>query len=311
MMFKNSMKLLFANFSIFWKVLLYKLIVVGICTLLFLPVLNIFVSAFSAANFGAVLLDFLTNTVFLNLTSLFSNLFVLVETFLSALAVVWQTSAFAIIYGAFLLFVVLPFLLGLSSVPAGECLYSYMATLSKQKFSVAFVNRLGISCVYSIFRTLVFIPIFVAFFAALYGLLTLTTIQGVIEVVLPFVIFVVVVLGVSLMLTFFSGWLPATVTFCVSPALTLKKGLKASFRRFFKILSSLLVILFITVCLCMMLTSFSLIVLIPLAEALIIMFEMVMFFESQGNRYYVDFDTICTPKKLEECDSIKKTKLII
>ena len=291
------MKLLFANFSIFWKVLLYKLIVIGICTLLFLPVLNIFITAFSSVGFGEVFLNFVTNTVFLNLTSLFSNLFVLVETLFSAIVAVSQISMFALIYSLFLAFIVLPFLLGLSSVPAGECLYSYMATSSKQKFTVAFINRLGISCVYSILRALIFIPIFVAFFAGMYGLLSLTTLQGAIEIILPFIIFIIVVLSVSLMITLFSGWLPATITFCVSPAVTIKKGMKASFRRFFRILSSILVIIFIAVCLCMMLTSVSLIIIAPFVEALIIMFEMVMFFESQGNRYYVDFDTICTPKK--------------
>ena len=222
-----------------------------------------------------------------------------------------QTNAFAFIYTIVLILIVLPFLLGLSSVPAGECLYAYMATLSKQKFSVAFVSKLGISCVYSILRALLNSAIMLVFMAGFYGLLTLTSIQGVFQIALPFIIFVYLVVAISLIITFFSGWMPATVTFSIAPALTFRKGLKASFRRFFKILSTMLFIIVIAVIMTLMLTSISLAIIIPLAEILIIMFEMVMFFESQGNRYYVDMDTICAPKKLEECDKLKKTKSII
>ena len=36
-----------------------------------------------------------------------------------------------------------------------------------------------------------------------------------------------------------------------------------------------------------------------------------MFFGSQGMRFCVDSETIVTPKKLEETDSVRKLKLVI
>lgn len=311
MMFKNSIKLFVANFSIFWKVLLYKLIVVLVGVLLFLPVLNIWVEAFQAVNFLDAFTHFATNTVFVNLTELFRNLFVLVQTFIDGIYILLQTSVFSFIYSLFLAIIVIPFLYNLSSIPAGECLYSYMATLSKPKFTIAFINRIGISSVYSIFKTLMLIPILAIFLSGFYGLLMLTTIEGILQIFLPLIIFIYIVVVVAVVITFFSGWMPASVVFNISPVLTYKKGIKAVFRRFFKILSTMLIIIFLSTFMTLMFTSISLVVVIPFTEVMIIMFEMVMFFESQGNRYYVDMDTICCPKKLEECDSFKKVKSII
>ena len=181
MMFRNSTKLLLANFSLFWKVLLYKLIAIGVCALLALPVLWSWIYALDVVNFGIAVVNFATNTVLLNLTELFKNLFVLVQTLFSGFAVLIQTNVFAFVYTMFLFLIVVPFVWGLSSVPAGECLYSYMATLSKPKFSVAFVSKLGISCVYSILRTLLNSALMIVFAAGFYGLLTLTSIQGVFQ----------------------------------------------------------------------------------------------------------------------------------
>ena len=207
MMFRNSTKLLLANFSLFWKVLLYKLIAIGVCALLALPVLWSWIYALDVVNFGTAVVNFATNTVLLNLTELFKNLFVLVQTLFSGFAVLIQTNVFAFVYTMFLFLIVVPFVWGLSSVPAGECLYSYMATLSKPKFSVAFVSKLGISCVYSILRTLLNSALMIVFAAGFYGLLTLTSIQGVFQIVLPFIILLYIVIVMAFLITFFSGCL--------------------------------------------------------------------------------------------------------
>ena len=99
--------------------------------------------------------------------------------------------------------------------------------------------------------------------------------------------------------------------FDVSPVKGLKKGFKAVLRRFFRVFSSILMIIIITTMFTFMFTTFSLIILVPLCSVCVTMLEMVMFFESQGMRYYVDLDCIVTPKKLEQCDKLKKVKDII
>ena len=90
-----------------------------------------------------------------------------------------------------------------------------------------------------------------------------------------------------------------------------KKGFKAISRRYFRVLSSIFVIIFFVGVVAIMFTTISLIALIPLASVAILMLEMVVFFDSQGMRYYVDLETIVSPKKLEECDKFNKVKNII
>lgn len=55
----------------------------------------------------------------------------------------------------------------------------------------------------------------------------------------------------------------------------------------------------------------SAVVFVPLYLGLNNMFEMVMFFGSQGMRYYADADTVLSPKKLEQLDNIQQTKYLL
>ena len=91
----------------------------------------------------------------------------------------------------------------------------------------------------------------------------------------------------------------------------LKAGFKAVFRRFFKAFSTALVIFFLFFVLTYILTPCSVLITFPLLFVLINIFEMVMFYGSQGMKYYVDLDTIVSPKRLAEVDSFKKVKNLI
>ncbi len=311
MMFKNSLKLFIANFSVFWKLLLYKIVVILICALFLIPTYSAWSHCLGTVNFASILTDFATKTVFLNTSSLLSNMFLLVQAFVDALAVMFNVFPFAFFYSIFVVLILLPFLLGLSSIPTGEGLYSYMASLSKSSFLATFVSKLGVSSVYSIYRTLITLPFILILGSTLYGLLYLTTYDGLIQIFLPVIVVVYFVFMLSLLVTTFCGWMPATVVFDLKPSKSFKKGIKAVSRRYFRVFSSVFVIFFFTTMFSMMLTSFSLIALIPLASVSILMLEMVMFFESQGMRYYVDLDSIISPKKLEQCDKFDKVKNII
>ena len=311
MMFKNSLKLFVANFSVFWKLLLYKVVAILVCALFLIPTYSAWSHCLGVVNFSTILTDFATKTVFLNTSSLLSNMFLLVQAFANALVVMFNVFPFAFFYSIFVVLILLPFLFGLSSIPTGEGLYSYMASLSKSSFIATFVSKLGVSSVYSIYRTLITLPFIVIFGSGLYGLLSLSTYDGLIQIFLPIIIVVYFVFILSLLVTTFCGWMPATVVFNIKPSKSFKKGIKAVSRRYFRVFSSVFIIIFFTTLFSMMFTSFSLIALVPLASVSIIMLEMVMFFESQGMRYYVDLDSIISPKKLEQCDKFDKVKNII
>lgn len=311
MMFKNSFKLFVANFSVFWKLLLYKIIAICLCILMLIPVMSAWGECLEAVDFWTLLTNLSSNTVFVNTSALLNNLFILVDTFVTAIGILFSYNAFAVIYSFVIVLIVLPFLFGLSSIPTGEGLYSYMASLSKSNFTATYISKIGTSAIYSIFRTLICLPFICLVGVCMYYLLSLTTLGGIMQIFLPVLIILVFVFMVSIWLTVFCGWMPATVVFNIKPLKSFKKGIKAVFRRFFRLFSSVFVIIFLATMLSFMFTTFSLIALIPFASVSIIMLEMVMFFESQGMRYYVDLDSIVSPRKLEQCDKLNKVKNII
>lgn len=70
-------------------------------------------------------------------------------------------------------------------------------------------------------------------------------------------------------------------------------------------------IFLLAIVLSVILGLYSIIIILPLISPLIHIFEMVMFFSSQGMRFYVDSDTILSPKRLEEVDKIEDAKYIL
>lgn len=311
MMFNNATKLFFANFSIFWKVLLYKIIAIGVCMLLFLPVLTDWTSALTEVHFGTVLMNFATNTAFTNLSNTFEQLFVLGQSFLKAVQVLLSFNVFAVVYAILLLVIILPFLLRLSKLPTQECIYSYMASLTKPGFTSTFISKIGASCVYSLFKTLFMISTLAVIVFGMYGLLQITQIDGIIKLFLPLLALTFIAVVLAFSITCFAGWAPAVIVFNKTPLRSLKQGFKAVFKKFFKLLSTIGIIIVITVSLMMLFSTISLFIIFPLTILLLDILEMVSFFGSQGMRFYVDLDTIITPKKLEECDKFNKVINII
>lgn len=311
MMLNKSIKLFIANFSLFWKILLYNVIVFGICALLMLPFYNVWGTCFNNSGFTESLIEFSTNTVFLNASDLIFNINTLVNSFVGALTLIVHQNVFAFIYTLIIICFVLPFLIGLCAVPAGESLYSYMSSLNKKGFVASFISNLKKSCVHSLWRTLILIPLMAIFLIVFYYLISLINYGGLMNVFLPFIIIMYVSVAFSLVLSTICGFLPATVAFDAKIVTCFKKGLKATSRRFGLIFSSIFVTMLITIFMVVAMTLVSVAIVGPLVYTWLIMFSMVLFFESQGMRYYVDLDTIITPRKLETCDSFKKVKDII
>ena len=82
-------------------------------------------------------------------------------------------------------------------------------------------------------------------------------------------------------------------------------------RRGLRVFSTAFVIYILTLLLAMAIGLYSLVIILPILFPFIYIFDMVMFFSSQGMRFYVDSDTILTPKRLEEVDTIDNTKFLL
>ena len=73
----------------------------------------------------------------------------------------------------------------------------------------------------------------------------------------------------------------------------------------------MLVFVLLNICIDVLFGSIAFLLLVPLGVYFVYIIDFVMFYGSQGMRYYVDADTIISPKRLEEVDKFKRCKDII
>lgn len=311
MRLKNSIKLSFANFSLFWKIVVYKLIVLALVVLFMLPVGNALISTFKSVNFFSELLNFCTNSVFSNIPQFFVGINNLFAIFIQGIVALINSHLFVFIYICFIITIVLPFLSKLSDIPATESLYGYMTSLTKYNFVSLYIRNLGKSCVYSITKTLLQIPVWAIIVVGLYYILNLTTIGGGFLIAVPILVFVYLVLAVSIYQSFLSFWVPSIVTFNNKTVKSLNKGFVLACKDYAKILSNFVVVVVVALALFILFGGFGLFIILPLWLFFVYIINMVGFFTNQGMRYYIDLETIITPKKLEETEQIAKIKDIL
>lgn len=312
MMFKNSSKLLAGNFSFVWKLILYYILVCGITVGLIAPFFGQIKVAFSEADTlaraGQLLVDFNVSS------NPFNLIFVLNEVVTSVVTIsinMFASQTFVAIYLFVVIFYVFPFLLGLADLAVGQTLFGYMSSLTRYSFVGSFMKFFARSARFQLFKTLVMLPVNLIIVTVFVLTLRLSLVGGIMLYFLPFILVAVLITLVALKKTIFGGWMPAIVVYDCNMFKGFAKGFKAVLRRFFKILSTALVIMLLCVAVVYLFGTFAFPVLIPFFASFFYVFEMVMFFSSQGMRYYVDIETIVSPKRLEESDSFAKVKNLI
>ncbi len=311
MKLNNSIKLLMANFSLFWKILLYKLMALGVVVLLFIPLAGGIDKALASSGFYSRLESFINLSIFKNPSALLSSLFVCLDALLKGFGIFAGTSVIGFIYLLLLVFVIAPFIFKFSDVPTSESVYSYMSSLNKNAFTVNFVDAFWKSAGYSILKTLMEIPFWAFVIFGGYGILWLSTFGLWLQILCPFLFFVFVILVIDLKISLFAGWVPSIVAFNICPGKAFNKGAVAVKRKFLSTLSSFAVVAVVFVAVVYLFGIYSLIVALPLMSLLVAVFGQVLFFESQGMNYYLTPDKIVMPRKLERADNIYKVRHII
>ena len=272
MMFRNSVKLLFSNFATVWKLLLYYLIITLIVVGLVAPVVSTLV---------ACIMDYFV-----------------IHTWLA-------------VYLTFLFVVLLPFLYELGGIAAGEILYGYMSSQAKVNFTGRIFSSVRKSFKYILAKLLIATPINILIFYLVVKVFGLTSLDGTIKFAVPLIITLVLCLLFTLRLVLFSGWLPALIVNDCGVWSAFARGIRAVGRRFFRTFSTMLVFVLLNICIDVLFGSIAFLLLVPLGVYFVYIIDFVMFYGSQGMRYYVDADTIISPKRLEEVDRFSRCKDII
>lgn len=312
MMFRNSVKLLFSNFATVWKLLLYYLVITLIGVGLVAPVFSSVVEVFRNHNFFEILVDLLTTfNLGTNLISIFAGVGTVFSTLVACIVDYFVVHTWLAVYLTFLFVVLLPFLYELGGIATGETLYGYMSSQAKVNFTGRIFTSLKKSFKYIMAKILVATPINLLVFYLIIKVFELTTLGGTIKFAVPLIITLVLCLLITLRLVLFSGWLPALIVYDCGVWSAFSRGIKAVGRRFFRTFSTMLIFVILNICIDVLFGSIAFLLLIPLGLYLIYIVDFVMFYGSQGMRYYVDSDTIISPKRLEEVDKFNNCKDII
>ncbi len=312
MMFRNSVKLLFSNFATVWKLLLYYLIITLIGVGLVAPVFSSVVEVFRSHNFFEVLVDLLTTfNLGTNILSIFASFGTVISTLVACILDYFVIHTWLAVYLTFLFVVLLPFLYELGGIAAGEILYGYMSSQAQVNFTGRIFSSVRKSFKYILAKLLIATPINILIFFLIYKVFALTALGGTIKFAVPLIITVVLCLLVTLRLVLFSGWLPALIVNDCGVWSAFARGIRAVGRRFFRTFSTMLVFVLLNICIDVLFGSIAFLLLVPLGVYFVYIIDFVMFYGSQGMRYYVDAETIISPKRLEEVDRFSRCKDII
>ncbi len=308
-MFKNSIKLLCANFAEVWKLLVYHILSIGFC----IGLLAIFHGQFwdyaTTAYEGAGLASVFGSGTFYGGAGLASSITKFANFCIYFFQIMFSSNAWLGVYFIFVVLFLFPLLMNIGKVVTCELMYGYMSACQKQSFTGTFIKTIKSSLAYSSLKVIYAIPFNALILLSMWGLTRID--NKIFDYIMPFLIVIVPALFMAIKSLFNAGWAPAKVVYNQNIFKSYKIGMRAVWRKGEKVFSTAFVLYLLAIVLSVVLGLYSLIIILPIVSPLVHIFEMVSFFTSQGMRFYVDSDTIFSPKKLEENDKIEDAKYIL
>ena len=307
MTFLNSLKLFGTNWVKALKFILYYFVVWGLCIALLLPAFfefkDLILSSFETVNSASAMNGVFGGSMGQSLFFLLNNTSYLV------LAIFTQNLSMAIFAFAVVL-IILPFLINIGKYTFNEMMYSYMTSKAKVGFFSALIRSLKRSVVFSLCKTLYNLCFVAIVLFSLYGL-SLISDANFIVYFLPIVTYVVLVVLYTINQLTVLGWASAMIVFDCNVFSAYRKGVKAVKRHTLTTFATTSLYFALFWAIMIVFGAYCFVALVPIMSALLCIFDMVVFFTSQGMRFYINETQILTPKKLEEVDNIHKSASIL
>ncbi|MEG1806340.1 MAG: hypothetical protein RR327_08115 [Clostridia bacterium] len=308
MYLKQSIGVLVSNFSLCYKVLLYKvivgLIIIAIAVAIFLPsFLPVFqdLEELGVINMCKEVFEKVATFKFVGEESLavsFDNILNLTSDVLVNHANTLMTTYI----GTAVLILIAFFLNSFSQVPTAEVLYGAMELQAKYYFTSSILTKSKISLTYSLLSMVLLLPIDIIIF----GICALILFGGgfKLSLFLPALAILAFTFLMSLRKTFSSIWLGVIVGETNNVWKAFKISLKYVGEDFSRIFSTCIITTLFGNALCFGLGIFSLGVSFILTPSIYITLEcvlsLVIFFNLRGKRFYINENEIITPKKLQD-----------
>ena len=311
-MLKNTFKLSLNNFSIAWKVLLYKIIniivVFGLTSVVCLPIIRQLIDnnfyTFLQNNVASLALNF-------NLNAIINTAILIFDEFASII-VSADLTTFAIIAG--IVSVCLYYFAdSLSHLSIVDDLRSYMSNNLRIGFMNCYISNFGKSIKLSLSKLITALPLDIGIIVstiAIYSALAKTSL-----VLAPIIAMLYFILMFCGRIALFIGVESSMVVNDCSIVQALKKNFRILSKKFISIFGNTLFIFVLLLLLNMFAFVFTfgvgLLIIIPFSVLMLSTMRNVVFYETTGMRYYTDEKTVVIPKKLEEQDKFCKVKNII
>ena len=315
MMLRNAFRLLVTNFSLVWKNLIWIIISlilgVGLGYLVCSPVFDALKEAKVFADFN----EFITNTTTISIQGTFVYLVDGVVLAVNVIFANFSRLVLPIILGTLLLIIILGITNAIRNVATTEVLRGHMTSLTKFGFIGAVIRKMGVGALQGLLKFFLYLPFVAIYCCIAYVGYILIGMGGFAYQMAPFVLILLFTLVSALQVTLFSCWAPVIVMHKINAVKSLSKGGKAVSTRFWRTLSNSIVFVLLVIVVNYACAKFSfcvsLIITIPATIVLNSIYQMVIYFGTLGQRYYIDSQMIMTPKKCEMHDKPQKNKYLI
>lgn len=288
MIYKNSMKLLTSNFSLVWKQLAYTLlrlaIIIGLTILVSRPILDIL-----AANGFAQSLAHLWESVYTNTLSFFPALKETIELFVSIIAQnLSQVWPFLLLF--FLVTIVInAFLKNMGKYALTFVAHNKFTSLNKCGYSHSLVSNLANASKYALSRLALDVPF--------------TTLKALCVVVYCKALnnWALAIIGITLLMIIFTITYALQITIynnlAVEQIANRKNSFKSAFRGyksqkdFAKVFSNAIIVvvtvLLVNIIIGIFTVGAGLFITVPASMALVVIFELISYYTTKQQRYYL------------------------
>ena len=190
-----------------------------------------------------------------------------------------------------------------------------MGSMNKHGFYTSFGENFWKSLKVQIVYFFVSLPVVIMNITLLILGIKIFSLSWVLSLLSGFLIFLELVLLLAFKYSLFAGWIPTMVVMNYGVLKSLKVSIKNAFRIFSRVFSSsigiVLTIIIINIVFGLFTFMAGLLISVPASYLLFSIFGMVVTYESQGMRYYVDVCNVVTPKKRERSDKLNNMKYVL
>lgn len=307
MKFKHALNVLIDNFSLTYKQLLYRLIILSIALAICFAGIYPFIKELLDSQSFNSLIDGVSSFIYNLLCGKVEELQDISDKIATAYAdfinLLYEKTSQLVLSGLllFLIYVVGKWFSSLGNYAAAAVINDKMAMRTSSHFFGTLIRNLKQASLFS----LIYVPLTCLYdlgAAALAFLLVYLLVYGFLPVILGIFLFILlVILAVSVKMTFVNDWMPALIRGKAKQGEAIKYAFSRKNKRTFNVMSNYVVLTLLIIAVNVIALFFTLgvgmLLTVPASFLLLSCFQLVSYYEREEIRYSTDDHTIIKPNK--------------